>query len=71
MYCDKYSLPVEKLEMLSRILKGKFGFQDKRREVKGEKIAYWKHMRLTSEYVIVKGQTPLSLLPTSTTGYGQ
>jgi putative DNA primase/helicase len=57
MYCDKYSLPVEKLEMLSRILKGKFGFQDKRREVKGEKIAYWKHMRLTSEYVI-EGSDP-------------
>lgn len=70
-YCDGYYLPVEKFEMLSRILKGKFGFQDKRREVNDVKIAYWKHMRLAGEYVRVKGQTPLSLLPTSTTGYGQ
>jgi putative DNA primase/helicase len=70
LYCEKYSLPVEKFEMLSRILKGKFGFQDKRREVNDVKIAYWKHMRLAGEYVRVKGQTPLSLLPTSTTGYG-
>jgi len=67
-YCDEYYLPVEKFEMLSRILKGRFGFLDKRRELNEVKIAYWKHMRLTGEYVRVKGQTPLSLLPTSTTG---
>jgi P4 family phage/plasmid primase-like protien len=68
MYCDKYSLPVEKFEMLSRVLKSKFGYKDRRQEVKGKKIAYWKCMRLSEEYVIAKGQTPLALLPTSTTG---
>jgi P4 family phage/plasmid primase-like protien len=67
IYCEKYSLPVEKFEMLGRILKGKFGYKDTRHEVNGKKIAYWKGMRLSGEYVLVKGQTPLSLLPTSTT----
>ena len=70
MYCEKYSLPVEKFEMLGRILKGKFGYKDTRHEVNDKKIPYWKGMRLAGDYVRVKGQTPLSLLPTSTTGYG-
>ena len=69
-YCDKYSLPVEKFEMLCRILKGKFGYKDTRHEVNKKKIAYWKGIRLSGEYVRIKGQTPLSLLATSTTGYG-
>ena len=55
--------------MLGRILKGKFGYKDTRHEVNDKKIAYWKGIRLSGEYVLVKGQTPLSLLPTSTTGY--
>lgn len=67
MYCEKYSLPVEKFEMLGRILKGKFGYKDTRHEVNDKKIAYWKGLRLSADYIWVKGQTPLSLLPTSTT----
>ena len=45
IYCDKYSLPSEKFEMLGRILKGKFGYGDTRHEVNGKKIPYWKGMQ--------------------------
>jgi hypothetical protein len=69
IYCEKYSLPVEKFEMLGRILKGKFGYRDTRHEINDKKIAYWKGMRLSGDYLLVKGQTPLSLLSTATTGY--
>jgi len=68
IYCNKYSLPVEKFEMLGRVLKGKFGYKDTRHEVNKKKVAYWKRVKLLGEYVQAKGQTPLSLLPTSTTG---
>jgi len=68
IYCNKYSLPVEKFEMLGRVLKGKFGYKDTRHEVNKKKVAYWKRVKLSGEYVQAKGQTPLSLLPTSTTG---
>jgi putative DNA primase/helicase len=50
-FCQKYSLPVEKIEMFGKILKGKLGFHDGRQST-GDRKTYWRGRRLTAEYIL-------------------